>query len=133
MARPGHLRTQAYRSLFSQACDHGFQFSSMSGRPIIQTLKSPPGSLLSDFLELVGPYSVKLVANLSRQVNSTSSLRRTSTPVSLAVSTAHVVESTDVSAFPAEVFEVKTSVRRATSCSSGNGSIPSSRREGDCS
>ena len=41
MARPGHLRTQAYRSIFSQACDHGFQFSSMSGLPIIQTHESP--------------------------------------------------------------------------------------------
>ena len=45
MARPGHLRTQAYRSIFSQACDHGFQFSSMSGLPIIQAHESPPGSL----------------------------------------------------------------------------------------
>ena len=53
MARPGHLRTQAYRSIFSQACDHGFQFSSMSGLPIIQTHKSPPGSLLSDSLSLL--------------------------------------------------------------------------------
>ena len=48
--------------------------------------------------------------NLSRQVSSTASLRRTSTPVSSAVSTAHVVESTDVSAFPAEVIDVKTGV-----------------------
>ena len=31
MARPGHLRTQAYCSIFSQACDHGFLFSSMFG------------------------------------------------------------------------------------------------------
>ena len=40
MARPGHLRTQAYSSIFShirQACGHGFQFSSMSAFPIIQT------------------------------------------------------------------------------------------------
>ena len=49
MARPGHFRTQAY----SQACDHGFQFSSMSGLPIIETHKSPPGSLLSDSLSLL--------------------------------------------------------------------------------
>ena len=48
--------------------------------------------------------------NLSRQVSSTASLRRTSTPVRLPVSTAHVVESTDVSAFPAEVIDVKTGV-----------------------
>ena len=47
---------------------------------------------------------------MSRQVSSTASLRRTSTPVSSAVSTAHVVESTDVSAFPAEVIDVKTGV-----------------------
>ena len=75
MARPGHLRTQAYRSTISQACDHGFQFSSMSGLPIIQTHKSPPGSLLSDSLSLVGPHSVKLVA-IVRIVNFPLELQR---------------------------------------------------------
>ena len=53
MARPGHLRTQAYRFIFSEACDHGFQFSSMSAFPTIQTHKSPPGSLFSDSLSLL--------------------------------------------------------------------------------
>ena len=55
MARPGHLRTKAYRSIFSEACVRGLQFPSMSAPPIIQTHKSSPGS--SDSLSLCPIFS----------------------------------------------------------------------------
>ena len=62
VARPGHLRSQAHRSIFSKACDHGFQFSSMSAFPIIQTHKSPTRSLQSSLWPSSGSWMFHLFA-----------------------------------------------------------------------